>query len=56
MGISSCVDQLNVHPNGVATLLYASFQNVGYAKLLCDLGQVLPCALILLRRCAGDHL
>ena len=36
MGIGSGLNQLNVHPNGVATLLYASFQNVRYAKLLCD--------------------
>ena len=40
MGIVSGLDELNVHPNGVATLLYASFQNVGYAKLLCDLAEI----------------
>ena len=39
MGIVGRFDQLHVYAHGVATLLHASFQNVGHAKLLCDLGR-----------------
>ena len=56
MGIVSGLDQLNVHPNGIATLLYTSFQNVSYAKLLRNLRQVVRSAFVMLRRRTRDHL
>src|SRR6266478_10068225 len=43
-------------PHGIAALLYAAFQNMRDAKLLCDVGQICGCALIMLGGCARDHL
>jgi hypothetical protein len=54
MGIIGCFDQLHVHAHGVAALLHASFQDVGDAKLLCDLAQVFRRAFVMLRRWARD--
>jgi len=34
------IDQLHICAHGVSTLLHAAFQDVSYAKLLADLGQV----------------
>src|SRR6266566_5617045 len=34
------IDQLHIYAHGVGTLLHAAFQDVSYAKLLADLGQV----------------
>src|SRR5881398_2457623 len=56
MGISGCLDQLHVHAHGVTALLHAAFQNVGNAKLLGDLPQILRRALIVLGRSARDDL
>jgi hypothetical protein len=56
MGISGCFDQLHVHAHGVTALLHAAFQNVGNAKLLGDLPQILRRALIVLGRSARDDL
>ena len=56
MRIVSCFDQLHVHPHCVAALLHATFQDMGHAQLLRDLGQVLRRTLVMLCRCARDHL
>ena len=56
MGIISCFDQLHVHPHGIAALLHAAFKKIGYAKLLRDFTQVSRRTLVVLRRCARDHL
>ena len=56
MRIIRCLDQLHVHAHGVAALLHAAFQDMRYAELPGDLGQILRRAFVMLRRGARDHL
>ncbi len=41
MGIGRGMDQLHIDPHLVAGFLHAALQNVCYAKLLRDLGQII---------------
>ena len=56
MGVIGRFDQLHVHAHDLAALLHASFQDVGDAELLCDLGQVVRRAFVMLRGSPRDYL
>ena len=46
----------NVHADLIGGLLHAAFQNVGHAKLLRDLGEIVRRAFEMLRRSTRDPL
>ena len=49
VGITGCFDQLDVYAHGIAALLHTSFQDVGHAKLLCNLGHICRRTFVMLR-------
>ena len=55
MRIVGCFDELHVYAYRVATLLHATFENVGDPELPRDLRQIFRRALEVLRRSARDH-
>jgi hypothetical protein len=56
LGIIGRLDQPNIDAHGIAALLHTSFQDMGDAKLLCDLGQVFRRAFVMLGGCARSDL
>src|SRR5215472_651092 len=56
LGCINCFNKLHVYTHRISDLLHAAFQNMGDAKLSCDLRQIFRRAFVTLRGCTGDHL
>ena len=55
VGIGLRIKQLNIDPHLIGHFLHATLNNVRYAKLLRDLGEIARFALIPLRGSARNH-
>ena len=55
MRVGQGIDQLHIDADLVVRFLHASFEDVGHAELLCDLGKLSGALLKSLRRRARDH-
>ena len=55
MRIGLRVDQLDIYPHLASRFLHATFKNVCYAKLPCDLGEIARFAVVSLRGRARNY-